>query len=616
TTPPKVADVWLSLFHGQPSVERVTAAFARNGRAYLFGQRGDRTPFAARYTQATQSPFAADSGYPLQLTEVASNLSADFYAQVVAADQQFSIARLTSHTSEQFGRRLFASGIPGLLSLDTQRLSELPRFTRLSDAGSRPAAPDELFVNPEFVTEYPGKASPQGLDFASASGFYYREIFFHIPYLIAEALKQEQRFDDAERWYEYVFDPTSQDGNTQFWRYIEFLQAPALAPLQEQIDAYRSDPFDPHNIAELRPIAYRKAFVMSYIGNLLAWGDLLFRQFTRESLGEATMLYVRAADLLGKKTEDLGKRAMALADSLTYEQVRDRTTAAANDDILELENVVPPLSSAGAPPVIPNDSLFNPYFYLPENEQFVELWSRVGDRLFKIRNGLNIDGVKQSLALFAPPVDVMALVQAFASGAGLAQVLADYSAAVPHYRFAYMLGRTRELTSRLSGLGSALLSALEKKDAEELSLLRNTQEHAILEMQLQIKQQQLEAAKQSLAALQEGLKNARARETHYQQLIATGLTAHEQEQIAQMIVGQQNSQTGNSYSIASSIGSIIPQIGSPFAMTFGGQQIGPALAAVATSYKAQGEKASFQGSLAAALGGWDRRSQDWQLQKT
>jgi hypothetical protein len=108
---------------------------------------------------------------------------------------------------------------------------------------------------------------------------------------------------------------------------------------------------------------------------------------------------------------------------------------------------------------------------------------------------------------------VLALVQAFASGAGLAQVLADYAAPVPHYRFTYMLGRARELTSRLIGLGGTLLAALEKKDAEELSLLRNTQERSILEMQLEIKQQQLEGAKQSLAALEEGLKNAQARET-------------------------------------------------------------------------------------------------------
>jgi hypothetical protein len=631
--PPKVVDVWTSPFGGNPSIERVTAAFGRNGRIYLFGERGDDAAFAARYSQGSQSPFGPDPGYPVLLTEVVSSLPADFYALVLAADQQFSITRLTSHTAERFGRRLFAGGIPDLLSLDTQRLPELPRFTT-TPTPPRPAAPDELFVNTAFVSDYPGKP-PVGqspsvqLDFASANGFYYRELFFHIPFLVAQTLKQEQRFDDAERWYEYVFDPTA---GAPYWQFIEFLTDMDFVndpnveqELQTQLDAYRDDPFDPHKIAELRPIAYRKAFVMSYVDNLLEWGDMLFRQFTRESLGEATMLYVRVADLLGKKPEELGKRAMSLPGSLTYEQIRDPWDPASslhdqivlNDDILELENGVPPLP-AGPPRVIqtPHDSIFNPYFYIPENDQFVEFWDRVGDRLFKIRNGLNIDGVKQALALFAPPVDVLALVKAFASGAGLAQVLADYSAAVPHYRFSFMLGRARELTGRLSGLGSALLSALEKKDAEELSLLRNTQEHSILEMQLQIKQQQLEAAKQSLAALQEGLKNAQARETHYQQLIATGLTAHEQEQIAQMTIGQVFTQVANILGIAGSIGSFVPQVGSPFAMTYGGQQIGAGIQGLSQAFKALSELASFQSSLAATLGGWERRNQDWELQKT
>jgi hypothetical protein len=343
---------------------------------------------------------------------------------------------------------------------------------------------------------------------------------------------------------------------------------------------------------------------------------MLFRQYTRESIGEATMLYVRAADLLGKQPEDLGKRAMAHPDSLTYEQIRALRTTVLDEDILELENGVPPLPSTPATISTPNDSIFNPYFYIPENEQFVGYWNRVGDRLSKIRHGLNIDGVKQALALFAPPVDVLALVKAFASGAGLAQALADYNAPVPHYRFAYMLGRARELTGRLVGLGGALLSALEKKDAEELSLLRNTQERSLLEMQLQIKQQQLEGAKQSLGALQEGLKNAQARETYYQQLLATGLSPHELVQISGMVIGQVFSYMSNVFAIASSVGSAVPQVGSPFAMTYGGDQIGDMFQGVSLAWKAQADIASFASSLAATLGGWQRRAQDWQLQKT
>jgi hypothetical protein len=623
--PPLVQDVWKSdlgwvfPFDLGPAIEQVTAAFARNGRAYLMGLRHDKRPFTARYTQSTQSPFAPDAGYPMPVAEGAAYFSTDFYAQVLAGDQRFTIARLTSHTAEQFGRQLFAGGIEKLLSLETQEKDELPKFIGMSQG--RAAGPNELLVDERFVTDYPGmpdsptQPPPGGLDFDSPNGFYYWEIFFHIPHLIGQALRQAQRFEEAKVWYEYVFDPTHQGGEVPYWRFQQFRTDNRRTDLSEQIAKYHEDPFDPHRIAELRPIAYRKAFVMSYLDNLLEWGDQLFRQYTRESIGEATMLYVLVADLLGKKPEELGKRR--LSETSTYEQVRYLTTTVLTDEILQLENGVPP-QSGHVPPepfTSPNDSLFNPYFYIPENEQFVEYWNRVGDRLTKIRNGLDIDGVKRALALFAPPVDVLALVKAFASGGGLAQALADYNTPVPHYRFSFMLAKARELTGRLVGLGGALLSALEKKDAEELSLLRNTHEREILEMTLKIKEQQLESARRSLAALQEGLKNAQTRGTHYQKLLNEGLSGYEIAQVTLMTIAQAHSYMSNVFSIAAAVGKSVPQVGSPFAMTYGGVQVGGMLEGNAQAWRALADIFNFGSSLAATLGGWDRRRQDWELQK-
>ena len=54
-------------------------------------------------------------------------------------------------------------------------------------------------------------------------------------------------------------------------------------------------------IARLRPVAYQKAVVMKYLDNLIAWGDSLFAQNNRESIAEATQLYVLAQQILGPK---------------------------------------------------------------------------------------------------------------------------------------------------------------------------------------------------------------------------------------------------------------------------------------------------------------------------
>ena len=55
-----------------------------------------------------------------------------------------------------------------------------------------------------------------------------------------------------------------------------------------------ADPFNPFLLADLRPVAYMKSTVMSYLDNLIAWADNLFCSHSREALSEATLLYVIA----------------------------------------------------------------------------------------------------------------------------------------------------------------------------------------------------------------------------------------------------------------------------------------------------------------------------------
>ena len=38
------------------------------------------------------------------------------------------------------------------------------------------------------------------------------ELFFHIPLLIATRLKANQRFEEAQRWFHFIFDPTGASG--------------------------------------------------------------------------------------------------------------------------------------------------------------------------------------------------------------------------------------------------------------------------------------------------------------------------------------------------------------------------------------------------------------------
>ena len=49
--------------------------------------------------------------------------------------------------------------------------------------------------------------------------------------------------------------------------------------------------------------AYQKAVVMKYLDNLISWGDHLFRMDSIESINEATLFYIEAAGVLGRRPE-------------------------------------------------------------------------------------------------------------------------------------------------------------------------------------------------------------------------------------------------------------------------------------------------------------------------
>src|SRR5262249_47861380 len=141
------------------------------------------------------------------------------------------------------------------------------------------------------------------------------------------------------------------------------------------------------------------------------------------------------------------------------------------------------------------------FFCIPQNSQLLQYWTKVSDRLNKIRNCLNIAGVPQQLALFQPPANPLLLIEAAAAGIDPGSVLADLSAPLPNYRFSYLIAKAAELASACQSLGRQLLDALEKKDAEGLALLRATHESTLLTNMRDQKVQQLNEANANVQSL-------------------------------------------------------------------------------------------------------------------
>jgi hypothetical protein len=157
------------------------------------------------------------------------------------------------------------------------------------------------------------------------------------------------------------------------------------------------------------------------------------------------------------------------------------------------------------------------YFGVPRNDKLLAYWDTVADRLFKIRNSLNISGTFRRLALFEPPIDPALLARAAASGLDVGSIVNGLNQPLPLVRFS-LLGAEGPASwpQEVAGLGGALLAALEKEDGEALSGLRAKHERTLLGLAEQVKYGQLQDAKKSTEGLRQSLALAVQRYAYYE----------------------------------------------------------------------------------------------------
>jgi hypothetical protein len=392
-----------------------------------------------------------------------------------------------------------AQGIPALMSRNTQMKNSGFNFGKMYDPTNRVYDYDIGGAYPEEIVDFSadGSYSP-----------YNWELFYHTPLMIANSLSKNQRFEEAMEWYHYIFNPIGVEGTLadgtmagspqKYWITKPFFlttdgtyneqridtilrmiagdttsdnfSSQLKADLEAQVKDWRYHPFEPHRIAQYRNVAYQKTVFMKYLDNLIAWGDHLFKQDSMESINEATQLYILAAELLGPRPKNISPQVVPPIE--TFNELEDDFDDFSNAYI-EMENHIPSLSEDGidGETVAPIPTL---YFCIPQNDKIFGYWDTVVDRLYKIRNCMNIEGVVRQLSLFEPEIDPGALVKAVAGGMDISSALADLNAPLPYYRFNTLLLKANEVCNDVKALGNALLSALEKKDAEATMALIKT----------------------------------------------------------------------------------------------------------------------------------------------
>lgn len=445
---------------------------------------------------------------------------------------------------------LIDGSVRGLQAADDRYLTkadgswvELP-----GNGGPYPVHHEQIFSTsvyaPSSVVAKPWPVND--IDFTSAGAYagYNWELFYHIPMTVAIHLSRNQRFDEAQRWFHYVFDPTdSGPGPTpqRFWKVRAFHQSPvemieqilvnlstgADEKLRERtiqcIMAWKDKPFRPHLVARYRPTAYMLKAFTAYLDNLIAWGDSLFREDTGEAINEATQLYVLAANILGPRPQEVPRKGWQ----------RPQTYASLRTELDELSNLTAEIE-VDVPYDIPphqgdvtDDSALATiksigstlYFCVPRNDRLMGYWDTVADRLFKIRNSLNIQGVFRQLPLFEPPIDPALLARATAAGLDIGAVVAGLNQPLPLVRFSLLLGKAAEICQQVTALGGQLLSAIEKEDGEALAILRAKHERVVLGLAEVVRYEQWQQAIKSCEAVEKSFAAAVQRYTHYERML-------------------------------------------------------------------------------------------------
>lgn len=612
---------------------------------------------------------------------------------------KWRLRRLSTSLARPIARRLFERGVDGLLNTRFQAsLTDCAARTRPSslppgvsdwvlagyrhDAQGLPIdqAQDESTVgfDPSQVILQESVAT---LDFRGPYGVYLREIFFYIPWLIADQLNQQGRYEEAQKWYRHLFDPTANQEalagdvpNVRPWRYVEWRRE-SMQGMRSALSNARAlrasheETFSPHAIAELRPGTYQRAIVLAYVDNLLDWADSKFAEFQDEPVNEAIMLYAEARRILGLRPKVLGAcsdgveitmadfRPVSPGDEAALEYLREiEHWVTPADEVPEVAPVLsePPLvagvvgDAAGPDPADPGGNLVGDLvavpieldvterrdgvigntrihelvwqsrlgFCIPPDADLIRRWDRLEGHLRLLHTCCDITGAKRELALFAPKIDPARLADLRAMGLPIEDFVDQSSMVAPPFRFAFLIEKAKGLAATADGFSTQVLAAMERQDGEALTKLQLTQQREIEGLTSAVREMETAVAESGLEVLRRRKASLEQRRAYYTQLLAAGLNVEEFVQRAAAAKLFEIRTIEATLGFLAGAVHLIPELGSPFALKFGGKQTGDAARSISVGMSAVASQLEAVSSFAGLEAGFSRRAEGWRQELT
>ncbi|WP_017708281.1 neuraminidase-like domain-containing protein [Pseudomonas syringae] len=531
-------------------VERAKKEVVANGDAFIEADLDDISPGTYQIALVGVDRWAVNQLHEVQI--VSSRTSTQWDCKITRNPEQALYLELSGMQDLPFSTiRLNTLFGKQLVSRATQSVD------RVFAWGT------QMLLEPAIAT---GAAIP--VDFHGANGRYFRELFLHLPFLVASRLSEEKQFQKALRWCtEHLFDPyrigQGEQGQPALW---------SARPLAEtstgtsQLD----DSVDPAIRAFTSSHYYRKAVFLFVVEHWQREGDHYYRHLTRDSLTQAWLSYQQALKLIGPIAEK------SKGDSWTAQPLKDVTDGA---------------------------------FHTPLNARLTALRRTIEQRLFNLRHGLTLDGKAMPfLPLYATDDPF-----SHSSGktGGLSSTYNSATGLIPVYRFPALVTRVQQAITVLTNMGRHLMHLMESEFDTSLSVQLQDQQIQLADFTIKLQAEALNAAQAGKQTLISGKHAIDLRHTFYRDQVSEGKT--DLESIAlRFKVDAAFVETATS--LPEAVKGMLDALPNVFGMAVGGQHYSAPVSATIGVAHALSRALSFASDRLTTEAEYERRSRGWQLE--
>lgn len=451
-----------------------------------------------------------------------------------------------------------------------------------------------------------GSAEPNG-PFDGCNSLFFWELFFHLPHLVASRLSAENRFLEAQQWLHYLFDPqapaVTADKKPAYWR----CRPLGVNVTDDDISCEANAPTDPDAIAYSSPRHYQILIFLDYVSNVIAWGDWLYRQLTRDTLAAAKLQYVRAQSLMGESpdTRTLNRWEPApLKDLVT--QVDVRSALAAFEQNLQVDAGRLPVKTVyfEDPGVIGAQS-----FKLPVSPRLLECYELPARRIYNLRHNMTLDGKTLSIPLFSA-MDPNDLLGSLASGGTGTARLMGGQLRVAAFHWRVLFDAAVRATQFLQECGNQVLRLLEQQDRAEQEEMQQRHLTELGGFAVTVQEETLAQLKESLIATQRSRAMADERRVHYERLYNENISATEYQVMADIDSAKYLAALSTGFQVA---GAVIDSFPNVFGLANGGHQPGSLPRAISYGIQIAADTELRNAEKTAASESYRRRREDWGL---